>query len=99
MIEAARALADAALAAGETEDERIDFMATRLLARPLAAEEKAILRESLGIFTAWYTAHADDAAKLIAMGDSKPRTLDIAALAAWTMLGNELMNCDEVLCK
>ena len=99
LIEAARALADAALATAANDEDRIDFMAVRLLARPLTAEEKAIVRESLGVFHGWYAAHADDAAKLIAVGESKPRTADSAALAAWTMLANELMNCDEVLCK
>jgi hypothetical protein len=99
LIEAARALADAALSAGASDDDRIDFMAKRLLARPLAADEKAIMRESLAAFTAWYAAHIDDAAKLIAVGESKPRTTDAVLLAAWTLLANELMNCDEVLCK
>ncbi|MCX7412734.1 MAG: DUF1553 domain-containing protein [Planctomycetia bacterium] len=99
LIEAARTLADGALATAAADDDRIDFMATRLLARPLAAEEKAIVRESLEKFAGWYSAHVDDAAKLIAVGASKPRTTDPSLLAAWTMLANELMNYDEVLCK
>jgi hypothetical protein len=99
LIEAARVLADAAFTTATTDDERIDFMATRLLARPLAAEEKAIMRDSLGVFRSWYAAHADDAAKLIAVGNAKPRSTDAAVLAAWTMLANELMNYDDVLCK
>ena len=46
-----------------------------------------------------YAAHSDDAAKLVAVGQSKPRTADVGRLAAWTMLVNELSNLDEVLCK
>ena len=47
-----------------------------------------------------YKAHADEAKKIIAVGESKadPK-LDAATLAAWTMLVNELMNLDEVLNK
>ena len=49
---------------------------------------------------AYYKAHPEDAAKLIAVGDSKADpALDVPTLAAWTMLANELMNLDEVLNK
>ena len=49
---------------------------------------------------AYYQAHPDDARKLIQVGESRPDTsLDPAALAAWTMLTNELFNLDEVLNK
>ena len=45
----------------------------------------------------YYAAHAEDAKKLIAVGESKPdAALDAGELAAWTMLANELMNLDEV---
>jgi hypothetical protein len=40
-----------------------------------------------------------DARKLITVGDSQPRATDAVQLASWTMLTNELMNLDEVLCK
>ena len=43
--------------------------------------------------------HPDDAKQLIAIGDSKPRAADPVQLASWTMLTNELLNLDEVLCK
>jgi hypothetical protein len=99
-IEAARFLADRALEIGGDSDEsRLDFLAERLLSRPLAADEAVIAKRSLAELSDWYKAHPDDAKALITVGESKPRAVDPAQLAAWTMLTNELMNLDEVLCK
>ena len=99
-VEAARALADRTLElGGDSEDKRLDFLARRLLARPLAADELAIVKQSLAGLGDWYQAHPDDAKQLIAIGDSKPRAADPVQLASWTMLTNELLNLDEVLCK
>ncbi|MFM7519132.1 MAG: DUF1553 domain-containing protein, partial [Planctomycetota bacterium] len=99
-VEAARALADRAFEiGGATDDARLDFVARRLLARPLAAAEAEIVKKSLAELEAFYGAHADDARALVTIGDTKPRLPDTAKLAAWTMLVNELMNLDEVLCK
>jgi cytochrome c553 len=99
-VEAARALADRAFEIGGATDEaRLDFVARRLLARPLAADERGIVTKSLADLEAFYGAHGDDARALVTIGDTKPRLPDTAKLAAWTMLVNELMNLDEVLCK
>jgi cytochrome c553 len=99
-VEAARALADRALeVAGDTDESRIDFIAERLLARPLSVEETAVVKQSLADLAAWYKAHPDEAKQLIVVGDSKPRAADAVQLASWTMLTNQLMNLDEVLCK
>jgi hypothetical protein len=99
-VEAARVLADRALeAGGENDDARITFITERLLARPLSGEEMAIVKRSLSDLSEWYKAHPDDAKQVIAVGDSKPRAADPVRLASWTMLTNELMNLDEVLCK
>jgi hypothetical protein len=35
----------------------------------------------------------------VTVGDSRATTTDAVQLASWTMLANELMNLDEVLCK
>ena len=99
-VEAARALADRALEiGGETDESRIEFIAERLLARPFTADEMPIVKQSLADLMAWYKDHPDDAKQVIAVGDSKPRAADPVLLASWTMLTNELMNLDEVLCK
>ncbi|NCA10656.1 DUF1553 domain-containing protein [bacterium] len=99
-VEAARFLADRALElGGDSDDARIEFIAKRVLARPLAADEMQVVKQSLAGLGEWYKAHPDDAKALITVGQSKPRAADPAQLASWTMLTNELMNLDEVLCK
>ena len=99
-VEAARFLADRALeVAGDTDESRLDFIAERLLARPFTADEVAVVKQSLADLAAWYKDHPDEAKQLIVVGDSKPRAADPIQLASWTMLTNQLMNLDEVLCK
>jgi hypothetical protein len=99
-VEAARVLADEVLRSpGDDEAARIDALFRRLLARPPAADELAIVQASLAGLVGWYADRPDDAKALVAVGEAKPRTDDVPRLAAWTMLVNELMNLDEVLCK
>jgi hypothetical protein len=100
-VEAARHLATGMLKeAGAATPDRIQWMAARLLARPLRSEELAVAEATLADFQAYYGQHQGDAQKLIAVGESKPdASLDQAQLAAWTMLANELLNLDEVLNK
>jgi hypothetical protein len=100
-IEAARHLAEVVLkTGGETDESRVDLLARKLLARPFRPEEIKVVRESLDGLNAYYEAHPEDAAKLIAQGDSKADpALKVPTLAAWTMLANELFNLDEVLNK
>jgi hypothetical protein len=99
-VEAARHLAERSLKAGSQDEARLDFMARRLLSRPLRAEERKVVHASLNQLAAHYRGHADDARKLITVGESRPDpSLDVPTLAAWTMLANEMMNLDEVLNK
>ena len=100
-VEAARALAERILKdGGHSDNDRFDHMAMRLLSRPLREEERPVVKQSLAELSAYYEAHADDAKKLITVGDSKPDpAIEPSKLASWTMLANELMNLDEVLNK
>jgi hypothetical protein len=100
-VEAARFLAQRTLKeCGANDDERLDFIAKRLLARPFREAELPIVKQSLADLVAHYQSHVGDAKQLIAVGESKADpSLDAAQLAAWTMLVNELMNLDEVLNK
>ncbi len=78
----------------------LDLIARRLLARPFRPEEQKVVQGILNELLAHYKAHPDEARKLIAVGESKADpALDPATLAAWTMVVNQLMNLDEVLCK
>jgi mono/diheme cytochrome c family protein len=97
-VETARVLAEACLK--QTANNRLDFVAERLLARTFRPEEKQVVESSLQDLLSHYRAHQDDAEKLIAVGESKPdSSLDKPTLAAWTMLANQLLNLDEVLNK
>ena len=100
-IEAARALAQLTLEqAGEDLDSRIDFIARRLLSRPLQPAEQQVVRASAERLIAFYQSHSEDATRLLAVGELKPSAnQEPTIVAAWTMLANELMNLDEVLNK
>jgi hypothetical protein len=99
-FEAARHLAEQAVKSNASAEGRMNYMAERLLARPLAAKESEIVHGSLDKFQQHYAANADAASKVITVGESKPEpSIPPAELAAWTMVANELMNLDEVLNK
>ena len=69
------------------------------MARPLEADEQELVLATLAELSAHYRADPGAAADLVAVGASKPQASEPATLAAWTMLVNQLMNLDEVLCK
>jgi hypothetical protein len=100
-VEAARVLAERTIKeAGESDDAKIDFITNHLLSRSLRDEERPVVRQSLADLSAYYTSHPEDAKKLTLVGESKADpSVDGIKLASWTMLINELMNLDEVLCK
>src|SRR6185503_14542821 len=98
-IEAARHLAELALNQTATTPEvRLDFVARRLLARPLRREEAKVAAAVLNDLLAHYQSTTSDAEALLAAGESKPDpTLEKSEIAAYTMVVNQFMNLDEVL--
>ena len=101
-VEAARALAQVGPQARPARPPTIASTSSpgALLARPFRPEELAVVHASLAKLEAYYQSHPDEAAKLLAVGESKADpALDPPTLAAWTMLANELMNLDEFLNK
>ena len=97
-IEAARVLAEQVLK--QPEDRRVSEAGRRVLLRPFAPAEMAVVKASHDKLLAYYRAHVDDAKTLIAQGEHKAdAALPPADLAAMTMLCNELLNLDEVLNK
>jgi hypothetical protein len=100
-VEAARKLAERTLKEGGQQDaQRIDFMAERLIARPLKTNERAVVEAGLKDLLAHYHAAPQQAEALLKIGESKADTsLDQPTLAAYTMVANQLMNLDEVLNK
>jgi len=99
-IEAAKVLAQGSVGEANSEQDRLQLMAGRLLARPLTAEEVKVILPVFTELKSYYLAHPDEAKKLLAVGEAKvdPKA-DAADLAAWTMMANQLMNLDEVLNK
>jgi hypothetical protein len=100
-IEAARFLAQTTLQHdGDKADVGVDYMARRVLCRPLKAAETKVVEAALNDLLSYYKTHPEEAKKLIAVGASKAdATLDPTTLAAWTMTANELFNLDETLNK
>jgi hypothetical protein len=99
-VEAARNLAQNALESEHRLNRELDFMANRLLARPLSKQESAILTKSYNDFLAYYSSTPDTASKLLHVGaslaDSK---LPAPKFAALTMVANTMLNLDETLVK
>lgn len=100
-VEAARVLATNALKEGGSDNAaKANFLANRLMSRPLRTQEQAIVAKSLKELETFYKGHSKEAQELIMYGETKPdTTLKPEQLAAWTMLTNQLMNLDEVLNK
>lgn len=100
-LEAARRLAEWALTrGGNRNDEALAFMAQRLLARALTAEERKVVQSVLAEMLAFYEKQPEAATQLLAIGEWKTSdTLAPSQLAALTMVANQLMNLDEVLNK
>jgi hypothetical protein len=100
-VEAARTLAQHVLEqACAREEDRFNFMAERLLARPLRPGELKVTDLILKDLLAHYRESPKEAGALIAVGESKAdATLDQPTLAAYTMVASELINLDETLNK
>jgi hypothetical protein len=99
-VEAARFLAETAMQNAIGADARLDFIASRVLMRPLSANERAIARKAYDDFDHYYSAHPEDAHKFLDDGDRKPDpSLAPSEHAALTMLTSQFLNLDEVFNK
>jgi hypothetical protein len=100
-VEASRNLAELAIKAGGAgADTRLDFITARVLARPFDQRERTSVKGALKDLLAHYDSQPDQAAKLVAVGESKrDASVPAAELAAWTMVTNAVLNLDEALNK
>ena len=98
-FEAARALAERMLTeGGTTPPERIAWGFRTVAGRRPDARESAIIEENVAQQLGAFQAEPEAAAKVVDAGDSTARPgLDPAELAAWTMVGNLLLNLDETI--
>jgi hypothetical protein len=99
-VEAARVLAQQVLAGGGSDEERIDALVRRILARRAQVEESQILLAALARLREAYRADVPAAEKLLQVGQSPQKAvLDPAEHAAWTALTGAVFNLDEALTK
>ncbi|MCH7228375.1 DUF1553 domain-containing protein [Haloferula sp. A504] len=98
-VEAARNLAQRALAHGDFDD-RLDFISQRLISRLLDDDERRMARQTLEAAFAEYLEKPDAAEQLLGVGESKPEPGTPAPeLAAWTIVASQILNLDETLTK
>jgi hypothetical protein len=99
--EAARNLAQRLiLEGGKTPDDRLAWGFRLVTAREPNATELTLLKSLLTDELARYKKDPEAAKKAIANGQSKPNpALDSAELAAYTLVGNLLLNLDETVMK
>jgi hypothetical protein len=100
-VEAARALAERALAEGGPDAvSRIDHAFRLVNSRQPSPREQRILLAGLRAYQQRYTADPEAARRLIAIGASPPgKADDPSALAAYTALGSLILNLDESITK
>jgi hypothetical protein len=100
-VEAARHLAQRALREGGPDPAaRATLMMRRVLGRGPSKKDLADLTTAYAAFREAYAAKPDEAKKLISLGDLKPEpSFDPVELAAWTMVGQVILNLDAVLTK
>ena len=83
---------------GANDTARLDFAWRLALARPPSKKERAILDRTLQQQLTTYRSDKEAAKKLVSVGDlPRPENLDDSELAAWTAVGNVLLNLNETI--
>ena len=100
-VEAARVLAQRTLKDGGSDTTaRLSFAFRLCTARMPSEQEVAILLRIFDQNLSRYRQNPAAAEKLISVGESpRPASVDAAELAAWTAIGNLLLNLDETITK
>lgn len=98
-FEAARALAERALAeGGQTTNERLTFLYRTVLSRAPTADETTLLATALQKQLDLFAADPESANKAIHVGESKTRNVAPPIdTAAWTLIANLILNTDEAV--
>lgn len=100
-VEAARNFAERILSeGGKTSNERIAWAWRSVTSRAPSADELSVVGEALMQHLNRYRADQTAAAELLGYGESKANPdLDQAELAAYTLVGNLILNLDEAVTK
>jgi hypothetical protein len=98
-VEAARVFGQRIMQEGGPKlGDKLTFAFRTCLARPPSAAELRVLERVYGKQLARYRADRAAALALVKNGEfPRPASLDVAKLAAWTSVGNLLLNLDETL--
>ncbi|MFN0009813.1 MAG: PSD1 and planctomycete cytochrome C domain-containing protein [Planctomycetota bacterium] len=97
-VEAARALAERALVEPGSEEERLARTFRRCTGRAPDADELGRLVRALHGFLERYRASPGDAAELARIGAAPlAQGVDVAELAAWTLVANAILNLDATI--
>ena len=100
-LEAARALGQRILAkGGDTATSRVAFAFRVCLGRSPTETERRVLESAFQREFQRFSKDREAANRLIHLGHSRPPVdVDIAELAAWTVVGSTLLNLDETITK
>jgi Protein of unknown function (DUF1553)/Protein of unknown function (DUF1549)/Planctomycete cytochrome C len=100
-IDAARGLAERTLReGGMTSDDRLGYMFRLATSRSPDNKDMAELSSALSDLMVHYTKEPEAAKQLITAGETKVDSrINPTELAAWTMIGNVILNLDEVITK
>ena len=97
-VEASRKLAERMMKEAKTTDERIVLAFRLAMARTPTERETAVLRRVYESQLAKYRKDPDSAKKLLGTGESlRDDKLDVADLAAWSVVANVILNLDETV--
>lgn len=98
-FEAARALAERAIAnGGEQDAEKLNWIFRAVLSRQPDSKELKFLSASLAKQRDLYLKNPQAAERVVHAGESKPRNLASAAeTAAWSLIANLVLNLDETV--
>ncbi len=99
-VEASRKLAERIMKHSASAEERIDFAFRLTTARKPRQAEVAVLKKLYTEQLAKYQKDSASAEKLLSQGESpRDASLDVAELAAWTMVSSTILNLDETITK
>jgi hypothetical protein len=99
-VEAAKKFAERILSeGGETLDDRIDFAVLVAMSRAPTAIEKTTLEDGFQYYLQFYQTNADEAKRLLAIGESSTEPLDPAELAAMASVASIILNLDTTVTK
>jgi hypothetical protein len=98
-VEAARVLAGRAIARGADPQSRVRYLFREATLRSPTAVELQLLLDLAQRRLAHYRQKPSEAAKLVAVGTSRPPNVEATDLAAWTIVASTILNLDETVTK